>query len=481
MCYLHREGELYVSEHVEYRGQFWVSTIGSQKGGTLNLEAGAGKPRLSVVGPIFEERAIIRTVTPGGGLAITHTGDPADSVADFQPLTILGETGEGRKLTLLDAVGGGSPFGGLGQSFEAIFAVDGDHVEPDQVYSHARYALDSRWIRGLCGTEQPFKALDGGSFKIYEESGHIWIEFFVRRGGRIREFENLLLLPVMTLARMTLGTSLELSASQVRIRGDSAWLNLYSARSKRHAEDDQLPAVFHPSDVTIQHLAEWIGVSERAEGLVDAVAAFDYSGPIETQVITLTAVAEGVHRKLFRKSVAFPELERLELRAVRRAGKAAMASELERLDITDPERINQLDDTLAQIGDIRYRARLGELAKTVESAAPEIFRSFQDWTKAVAEARNKNIHQLDDEDAEKLTPAERYARHEQLLDLMLAVKFSVPWVLKLTFLRLAGFAAEEIAEKLAEYRPYMFDLEHIAIYMARHPYRRIVAADVTEI
>lgn len=461
---------------IEIKGFFWESDYARKSSGVVTIEQGE-KPKLKVSNPLFDEESVKIVRISNHELSITRITDPDKIIADHLPRTIWGESEDSSALTLIDAQGGydETDFNfNIGQKFESAFLVTGAHVAHDEVYRQARYSIDGPWATVLRDFDATFHELGGGKIRTYGDERTTWIEFSVTTGISLRQLENHFLLPCITLSGIALRRPLYIHQSQIRHDSRSDWLTLYANRSGRPMPKTALGQKLVPIEsVTIDRLAAWVDLSAQAESLVDAVAGIDEGAPIESQVITLTAVAEGVHRKLHRKSVAFPELDRVQMRAIRRAARRAAIEKFEEYGVTDFEKINMaIGGALSLLGDLRFRARLEELVDSSRHYTPEaLLCRFADWPKSVAYARNKIVHQLDDEDEDEtpLPEIEKAAKREQLFDLLIAVSYSLSWLLRIVFLQKAGFAPETVRNGLLKDDRFEFAAANIANFMKGHP------------
>lgn len=473
---------------IEIAGLFWDSEAEAVAKGWFLAGDGLDRPEVQVLSPIVEERSVVREFRSEHQYSTSYRGDAESIIADFKHRTILGEFDDGRKISLLKAQGGtreSRSMFGLGQGFRAYYAVIGAHVSLDQRYAQARYAVADRWIESLVGSRCGFAALGGGEVCVYQEDGQTWLQFEFTAGGRIREYGDLAFLPFQSLSLIALDRNLNASTVQMRIDQDSPWLDLYTYHRAAKPDKGKSPRpVLSYREITIERAAAWLEVNEQAEGLVDAVAGFEVSGPIEVQAITCTAIAEGVHRKLFRDSVRFPTLDKPATKAVlttlRTAAKDAAREALKAAGVEDEQGVASLDGTLAMFIDVSYRQRLVELAATAHAIYPTLLAAFKCWDKSVSQVRNGHVHQLDDAKRDKATTEQLEINREHFLDLTLAVVYSVPWVLKLVFLDRAGFPHHVLADALDEHAPFEFDTENIKWFLSDHPDRAVNDEATTE-
>jgi hypothetical protein len=133
---------------------------------------------------------------------------------------------------------------------------------------------------------------------------------------------------------------------------------------------------------------------------------------IEAQVLTLAAVAEGLHRKLF----------------------------------DDSERT--------------FRSRMDDLIEDAQGSVPGIAVNFSDWPAAVKDARNTLAH-------EGTGPGDPSG---QFVDLLIALGYSVPWVLRTVLLKQAGFDAPSLQAGYADSSRYNHHITNTRYLLAGSPY-----------
>lgn len=449
-------------------GDFWHAATRMRSDGEIVLGDYGQRPVLSVHRQIIQEKAVKITRIGDHELQAAYGGSPTDIVEDYKPRTFLGEAEDGTKLTLIGAQGGYNLTGlhGLGQEFRCYAVVEGDHVDEYQRYSHARYLFDGPWKNVVISDRESFHAIGGGGLEVYRQEASTWIEVQASNGASLREYETRILIPLMSFLAVAGQCKISVSRMNVRSNSDSPWLEVHPSRSPEFPARASRPGPIPIKHLTLERAASWIDASEKAEGLIEALAGLDESLPIETQVITLAAVAEGMHRRFHCDKVAFPELNKAQRRAVRKAAKDAATAQLAEFGINDHDRIDPaLDGPLAQINDMKFRERMRELAEVARCFDPEIVSDFHDWTKSVAEIRNKFVHQLmddDDECEQPWNPEESRVEKQKFYNLATAVGYSLSWVLKLNLLAHGGFERGLVSSEILQYEPYEYSRAYVA-------------------
>ena len=208
------------------------------------------------------------------------------------------------------------------------------------------------------------------------------------------------------------------------------------------------------SPLSAGQYARWIDFRRRSDSL-DAAAIDDLSGvAIQTAVLTLSAVAEGLHRRLFDGKARMPAYSAADLKRARRAARSAaletvrIAHRSDRQPLTDSD-IDELktamNEAFSFINEMTFRTRMADLATTAQRAIPNIVAAFADWPAAVRDARNTLAHQLTRRPGETI---------DQFYDLLIALSYSIAWVLRTVLLLRAGFSVEALQRAYEESSAY---------------------------
>ena len=107
---------------------------------------------------------------------------------------------------------------------------------------------------------------------------------------------------------------------------------------------------------------------------------------------------------------------------------------------------------LAHINERTFRSRMQELVDVAEHAVPGITDSFKDWPGAVVHARNTLAHRgtqsLGDE-------------FEAVLELLIAIRYSLRWVLRTVLLDRAGIDPPTIQDGYRDSSAYGYHLANV--------------------
>ena len=289
-----------MSEDLEsLNGEFWQADTPSRRvPGVLTL---TGAPALETLGRIFDERAYVVDVTPYGGVTISHSGDPEDLVADWEPRTIHGELFDGTSVSIVGAQGGKKRSAKLfDPEYRQIFGtvrhvVLGGLIDDRQTFARCRFRLDGpNWLRYHDGEAV---TSDGGCLVSATEGGAHWFEFAPAQAMTITDLDRWVLHPIETLAHLVTFNAAEAVNLQVRLTVESPWRRVHREEQSISAGSHELLDANH---LTPERCATWMEFRRTSDGL-DAGALDDLRGvAIQTAVLTLASIAEGLHRRLYR-------------------------------------------------------------------------------------------------------------------------------------------------------------------------------------
>lgn len=432
------------SQEFAVSGWFWhAQTPDLDAPGRLTY-ASWEMPVLQLEATIVEQPSI-RGIRGG----LIDMGDPDDIVRDFRPITIHGTTSTGEALTLFVAHPQGP------QQYRAKHAIFGAHLEENRRFAAVRYQIDNDAL--WCSIAEKTVSGDLGSLTCQRDSGGTWFVFVPSEPMSLRDLGRRTLIASRTLARLALQRELVLGPAFVQEAEDSAWLSWHTTATAGERIGRFLGDwLVHPEAISLQHLVNWLGVSATLDGLDAAIADDRLADILELRALVLGTIAEGLHRRLFDEKVRFPGLTRAQKKAVRRAGKEAIAQVLTDLGVvTDPD---DFTDLVAALNDMTTRQRLADIKSAVDEAIPGLLEDFDDWPGLVKDTRDYLAHWLlDDDDDDYLPPAE---------DDKMLVYMSLPWVLRTLLLYQAAkldsnLMRQGYAEK-SEYEMFRANVRAIA-------------------
>lgn len=417
-----------------FEGTFWqINTSERRVPGLLHLTD--DDPQLVTHKPIFTERSFKISRTKHG-MTIGYSGDAEDLVDDFQPRTIHGALSDGTVVSIIDAQGGKTG-GGFGfevpptyhQQFRARKVVMGELVTQEQAVHALRFQVSGPYWHGP--TEDVAHSSDGSTLRLYrDDDGRRWFEFINRKSLQLNAIEPQVLNAVTTLTSLVTDNDAADVNLHIKISPTSSWRAVHR---RQEAVNQGGRSLLDTDHLTAAKFAHWIDFRARTDGL-DAAALDELDGvAIQTQVLALAAVAEGLHRRLFDGKRRIPGLSNNKIGKMRRAARGAALPLLPDPQFSDGERAefaNAVQDAFASINEQTFRSRMADLLNDARMAIPEIGAAFADWPDAVSAARNILVHQP------ALPPS---VTSDQFLELLIALSYSISWVLRTNLLNEAGF------------------------------------------
>lgn len=446
-------------------GTFWqIDTPQRQVPGQLTI---APAPVLETIGPIFDERAHRIAVSPHGGTTVTDSGNSDDQVADWSPRDIHGVLDNGRRVSLIGAQGGmTAPSATFPPQYRQRFgtirhAILDAHVDRKHRFSACRFRLTGpNWLRRHDGHAD---TTEGGHLVSLTDGRDHWFEFTPAEPMSIVDFDRSVLHPIETLATLLTYSRAEAVDLSVRKSPDGPWLPVHRHEQAAPTGHHEL---FDASHLTPQRCALWIDFRRRSNGL-DAVAVDDLRGiAIQTAVLTLAAVAEGLHRRLYPDKKRVPALSRTDLRAARKAARAAALESVRTAHRDDRSALTAadltafgeaMDSAFGHINESTFRTMMNDLAGTAVAAVPGIVAEFADWPAAIHSVRNTLAHRGTEDDLDA---------HDQFINTTVAVSYSLQWVLRTVLLVHAQVDAADIGEAYQHSSAYNHHQTNVREFLA---------------
>jgi hypothetical protein len=424
-------------------GTFWLAETPERRCvGHLTL---APAPMLDIYGRLFDERAHRVDRSPTGGVTITSSGNPDDLVADFAPRTIYGELVDGRQISIIGAQGGrkSGPMMRYDQQFRTIRRVLIDsHVDGAQPYSSCRFKLiGPAWWSSRDGFAE---TATGGRLVSTAEADDRWFEYTPAQPMSVRDFDRWVIGPVEALAGLVTGTPAYAIDVHVRRTDDEPWQKIH--RADQRDVSDSGSELLDAGHLTAERFARWIDFRSDSDGLDAAVIDNLDNVAIQTKVLAFAAVAEGLHQRLYPKRKRVPALSHADLKKARDAAREAALEAAREADRTGRDELTNEDlaefkeamnQAFGFVNEMTYRTRLADLVNTARDAIPGIVSPFADWPKSVQIARNTLAHRGNDSYDKDI---------DQFYDLLIALGYSIPWVLRTTLLLKAGLDSEALRE-----------------------------------
>ena len=325
------------------------------------------------------------------------------------------------------------------QTFRPIWSLVGGHIEPRHPFRGVRLRIPRY---GPC-PHDPVPLETGGSARIETDGG--WLELVDLPPRSYGELGSTVIRPICTL--LTLATGERIRPSDVQLSPDpGTWWPVHSA-----SQVDDNPAVADPLilllDISIEVLATWLDRAQVLGPLPAGVASvWETDMAVETQVLVLTTIAEGLHRALHPETLRFTHEQ----------SKTIQTAATEAVREISADAADAVRSYLAHVHEVGYRTRLRDFARDAEELVPGITGDPTGWTKLVYDVRNKYAHQ----------PSTDWLE-ETSIDRVLTVTQSLSWVLRLLLLDQAGLDPGLIADRFQGSQSYGFFLSDAAGWQPR--------------
>jgi hypothetical protein len=451
----------------EFVGQFWVADRDSaRQPGVLRVAPGTA-PTVETADPLISPwREQSRVQLAGGRTNVTSYFEEHDLVT---PMTIHGLDASGTPLTLLDAITShyGPHPSGRTHHFRGLQAIMGGHATGrDHQYVGFRIRLRhlDAWVprlREMTWTSEV--RVEGGGRLTFEDHSvsdpsrppKIWLTGQGFRPLTLRGMDSRFLRPLMTIFTLATDTPCVLLEYQVQEDSpDSAWWDVFS--SAHHPDSDAADTLWErarwllqPADVDLYHVGVWLSRVDSLGPLPAVVADLAHAESIslETQVLLLSTVAEGLHRRLYPGEVRFDE----------QVAEDVQAAAAEAVGPIHPDAASAVRGLLRHVGEIGYGKRLVSLADAVGDAVPGVTGRTTQWKNLVYKARNEFAHR----------PLEANFLSDNDVDRYITVALSLRWLLTGLLLLQAGLDPSALATRFNDHEPYLRFLADARMWQPR--------------
>lgn len=458
-------------------GTFWqVDTPDVTVPGQLTIDA--GRPALEIVGQLFVERSNHVEIGDGGLVrGLTVGGRPHERVADWEPRNIHGVLDDGTLVSMVGAQGGMKrPLNvrdfRYRQEFRTLrHVILNEHVDDRTAYHSCRFRVTGPiWY-----TQTHHEAItsDGGLLLVTHEGDSCLFEFVPDEPMTIKDLGELVLSPTRTLASVVTANPCGTNDFHVRLLADSPWREVLE-------DDESTPRgtreLLDSTHLTAERFARWIDFRKRSGALDAAAVDSGHGTTIQTEVLTLAAVAEGLHRRLFDKKKRVPALSKSDVKRAKEVARKAAIERLQGLDRGQRQPLTEADldefkDAMEQafsfLNEVTFSTRMADLVGMAQSAIPDIVGEFADWPDAVKYARNILAHQGTQPPGETL---------DQFHDLLIALGYSIAWVLRTVLLVKAGFDGATLQPAYDDYSRYTHHIANVRNLLAGSSYAATTSA-----
>jgi len=285
--------------------------------------------------------------------------------------------------------------------------------------------------------------LSQGSFVEAKITRSVWVQMTQLDKLTYHEIDANYITPIVAYLRFALGASVPLSGARLQL--DDQWLDVvHSGMSLDEDENVAERDVFLPFQVAgLTVLSKFLDVYEQvgpAVAVTESALSNRRHATVDTLILELTTVAEGLHRTLFPEQERIPRADATRIRALI---DGALRDE------TDP-RYRQIvtGSAMRFLEEPNYKSRLHRLAEEVADAMPAVCGDRQKWVKKVDEARNSFAHRTGG-----------FIPHDRVNETYILTK-SLQWLLMGNVLLASGVPSETLRQRLDEYQPYQFFLRN---------------------
>jgi len=450
-------------------GRFWLAEEDEHAvTGRLTLAQGAN-PWLELDQPLTPSLREVDRKDQTDGF---RTFVEAEEGPGNESLVVHGAFDDGTLVTLVDAFTKRrrSRAGQDRQWIQARFALLGAHVAGRyELYTQIRlqlqnldawaalpgFSLDEndprqgRATLAFRGSGPSPVSLEGGGTLDLEQEPEV--EFSALRGGRIGrvvwlrvvdlpprtadDLDRRFVIPLSSLLTLATDTGCPPVAIEVAIAPDQPWLTVHHSGLRAPTEEVRAThrQLLPLAVLGLDRVATWLDAVEDLGPLppvvADAAARSDLT--LETQLLELVTVAEGLHRRLSRR--LSPE-------------QAQGAWEAVNTAVDDfAQRVPEArEGTMTHLKDPSFSERLGQLADCVVVAMPGVTGRTDRWRRCVTETRNKFAHR-------------DYGFLETTrISELVSVLESVRWLLTGLLLLQTGLPPGELAARIENHQPYIF-------------------------
>lgn len=441
-------------------GHFWVPQAPNVKVSGTFTSAPGDQPTAKLAEGVVDDPRVTRS-SHGG---ITYAQGGASSIQAFLPITLQGQLDSGEVVTLVNAHNHGGP----GRPFEnpyykAFYAIVGDRLVsgPDQPFGSMRFRFgDPYWLGHLQDGEASAVDSGGSTLSVVADDDGNWLLYTPATPATLGRLESLVVLGCQTLAELVLAPEFEARDTQVRINEGDAWLTVHGPGANTPPKELEDRELLPREELTIERFAKWIPFNDTLDGLATVVAR-PLKGLLQTEVLVVTALVEGLHRRMTKtfEQSKFPAASGSALDRIRQAARRAAKNKAEDEQDLDPDEVrNAVKDAVGHFDDVDYLQRADDVVTMVCNVLPEINESVADLPKRLRDARNEMAHQLP-LDHEKEPLEVRYLR-------WLVVSYVTPWLLRSLLLLDIGIEPALLRDQLSANSRFFYFRANVAQFVA---------------
>jgi hypothetical protein len=441
-------------------GYFWVPEKPDARVWGSFAAEGGHKPEAVLAGGLVDDPRV-RSTGAGGRVFMSSA---AATVKAFQPITLQGQLDTGHAVTLVNAYNHGRDGYYFGSPFyKADYAVLGDrHVSGvDQLFSAMRFRFgDPYWLGHLRERKASAVDSDGSALSVETSDDGNWLVYTAAAPATLRQLETRVVLGCLALAELALDQDFTARDTHVCINDGDPWLSVHGPGSDTPPNEFDADTLLPREELTVERFAKWIPFNDTLDGLASVVARSPIKAPLQTQVLVVTSLVEGLHRRMpktFEQSKfagASPSALKRIKEAARRAARYPATG---RRDL-DPQQVDvAVMNAVSHFDDVDYVQRATDVVTKICAVIPEIAESVADLPERLTKARHEMAHQLPlDEEKEPLEV--RYLR-------WLVVANITPWLLRGLLLLEAGIDPSVLHDRHLAYGRFLSFRANVAQFV----------------
>jgi hypothetical protein len=440
-------------------GYFWVPERPDARVWGAFAAEGGHKPEVVLAGGLVNDPRV--RSTGAGGRAFMSSA--AATVKAFQPITLQGQLDTGHAVTLVNAYNHGRDGNYFGSPhYKADYAVLGDrHVSGvDQLFSAVRFRFgDPYWLGHLRESKASAVDGDGSALRVETSDDGNWLVYTAGRPATLRRLKTLVVSGCLALAELALDQDFAARDTHVRINDCDPWLSVHGPGDDAPPNELDANTLLRREELTVERFAKWIPFNDKLDGLA-SVAARPIKAPLQTQVLVVTPLVEGLHRRMpetFEQS-KFASASPGVLNRIKEAARhAARVTATSRRNL-DPQQIDvAVTKAVSLIDDVDFLQRATDVVTKVCAVIPEIAESVADLPECLTKARNEMAHQLPlDEEKEPIEV--RYLRWS-------VVASVTPWILRGLLLLEAGIDPSVLHDRHLAYGQFLSFRANVAQFV----------------
>lgn len=441
-------------------GYFWVpEKPDARVWGAFSAEG--GHPEAVLAGGVVDDPRVVRT-NSAGGRAFLSSADA--TVKAFQRITLQGQLDTGQAVTLVNAYNRGRDGYYFGSPhYKADYAVLGDrHVSGvGQLFSAMRFRFgDPHWLGHLRESKASAVDSDGSALLSVETSDDgNWLVYRAAAPATLRQLETRVVLGCLALAELALDQDFAARDTHVRINHGDPWLSVLGHGSDTLPNEFDADTLLPREELTVERFARWIPFNDTLDGLASVVAR-PIRAPLQTQVLVVTPLVEGLHRRMpetFEQS-KFAGASPSALKRINQAARRAARGTATGVRNLDPQHVHvAVMNAVSHFDDVDYVQRATDVVTKVCAVIPEIAESVADLPGCLTKARHEMAHQLPlDEEKEPLEV--RYLR-------WLVVATITPWLLRGLLLLEAGIDPSALHDRHLAYGRFLSFRANVAQFV----------------